>query len=164
MIVGLISDIHDHTDHLHTALKQLEAAGCKRLLFLGDMADLSTFRTLRYSWEHDLDLVLGNNDYPRGDFLAAAEQWPATRHHGVSADLLLDNRRIFMTHEPIYALQAALSGKYAAAFFGHTHRAEQRMVGSTLLANPGDIQGRYGEPSYALYNTADSSFSIIPLG
>ena len=153
MLIGLISDIHDQSQNLLAALEKLRQAGCNHLLFLGDMTSQSTFRTLRENWHGELDLVLGNCDYPASAFLRAAESWPHTRHHGEAAELELDGKRIFMAHDPSFALRVAAFASYDAVFFGHTHIAEQQMQGSTLLANPGDLQGRYGSPSYAIYDT-----------
>lgn len=153
MLIGIISDVHDRTRNLLNALERLRALGCEHLLFLGDMATPASLRTLCESWEGELDMVLGNCDYPAEDFLACAAQYPHARHHGDAAELLLDSRRIFMTHDPAFALRAAAFTAFDAVFFGHTHLAEQQKQGSTLLANPGDLQGRFGSPSFAVYDT-----------
>ena len=63
MLVALLSDIHDHTTNLLLALHTAQEQGCSHLLFLGDMAEASTFRTLRDEWPHPIDLVFGNNEY-----------------------------------------------------------------------------------------------------
>ena len=163
MLIALISDVHDCTENLSAALTLAEEIGCRHLLFTGDMADMSTFRLMRRNWLHEMDLVLGNNDYPRSDFLYGAREWALTRHHGEQADITLDHRRIYMTHFPHSAMRAAESGLYDAVFYGHTHRAEQHMAGSTLVANPGELQGRYGSPSMAIYDTGENSLIHIRL-
>ena len=63
MRIALCSDIHDHITHLLLALETARSAGCTHLLFMGDMAELSTFRTLLEEWGHPIDLVFGNNEY-----------------------------------------------------------------------------------------------------
>ena len=164
MLIALLSDIHDHLDNMRAALRQLSSTDCRHMLFLGDMAQISTFRELRAVWPHELDLVAGNNDYPREDFARCAREWSHTRYHGESAELVLDNRRIYMTHVPGYSLShIATFGEFDAIFFGHTHRAEHHFIGSTLIANPGDLQGRYGRPSYALYDTTRHTLSHVSL-
>lgn len=156
MLVAILSDTHDNTLNLRRALQLAQEGGCTHLLFLGDMASVSTFRLLRELWPHEMQLVPGNNDYPRADFRAfAAAATPQTLYHGESADIQLDGRRIYMTHEPMNGvLYAAECGEFDLVLFGHTHQRGQQQHGRTIVANPGDLQGRYGEPSFAIYDTA----------
>lgn len=163
MNLGLISDIHDNVPGMCAALEQLAAAGCSCLLCLGDIASVSTLRRLRESWQGELHLVAGNNDYPRADFSAAAAAMPHTHYHGDTAELTLGGRRIFMAHEPERTLSAARFGSFDAIFFGHTHRAGQLQEGGALIANPGEVQGRYGHPSVAVYDTATHTLRHLSL-
>lgn len=153
MLIGLISDVHDRTRNLLTALDRLQALGCGHLLFLGDMATTDSLHTLCEHWQGELDMVLGNCDYPESAFLAAAARYPHVRHHGEAAELELDSRCIFMAHSPELALRAADFAPFDAVFFGHTHRAGQQRRENRLIANPGDLQGRFGAPSFAVYDT-----------
>lgn len=161
MRVALLSDIHDHTSHLLLALLAAEEQGCRHLLFMGDMAGMSTFRTLREEWRHPIDLVFGNNEYETGAFRRAAGQWPDTTLHGEYADIILDGRRLYFTHFPWSAAKAAESGLYDAVFYGHTHVPELLKTGRTLIANPGEVYGRQGVPSIGVYDTETNSVSII---
>lgn len=161
MRVALLSDIHDHTTHLLLALHAAQEQGCTHMLFMGDMAAMGTFRTLRVEWHHPIDLVFGNNEYEIGAFRKAAAQWSDTTLHGESADIVLDGRRVFFTHFPWSAGKAAECGLYDAVFFGHTHVPEQRTIGRTLLANPGEVYGRQGVPSIGIYDTVTNTVSII---
>lgn len=161
MLVALVSDVHDHTTHLLLALHEARSQGCTHLLFMGDMAGLSTFRTLREEWPHPIDLVFGNNEYETAAFQRAAEQWRRTTLHGETADLVLDGRRVFICHLPWTASKAAESGLYDAVFFGHTHVPETLSIGSTLVANPGEVYGRQGTPSIGVYDTCSNTVRII---
>ncbi len=163
MLVAVLSDIHEHTTNLLTALAMAEQLGCTHLFCTGDLATLTTFRTLREEWPHGIDLVFGNNEFDRHSFLRLAELFHHTSHHSDAADIDLDSRRVFLTHYPQVAAQAARSGKYDAVFFGHTHRAEQQFCGSTLLANPGEIAGVRSAPGFAVYNTTTNSLTFHSL-
>lgn len=165
MRIAILSDIHDNTRNLRLALQKAQAAGCTQLLFLGDMASVGTFRLLRELWPHEMQLVPGNNDYPRADFHAFAQQAvPRTVFHGESAQITLSGRRIYMTHEPSNGvLYAAESGEFDLVLFGHTHRRGQQLHGHTIVANPGELQGRYGEPSFAIYDTAAHQIELVQL-
>lgn len=162
MNIALLSDIHDHTLHLLLALQRALEEGCERLFFMGDMARLETFSVLRHEWTAPIDLVFGNNDFDRTSFLHMAETFSQTTHHSDTADTEADGRRIAFTHYPTPARKLADLDCYDAVFYGHTHVAHQERCGRTLLANPGEIQGRYAV-SFAVYNTATNTVRFIEL-
>ena len=161
MRAALLSDIHDHVTHLLLALEAARAEGCTHLLFMGDMAELSTFHLLMEEWEQPIDLVLGNNEYQIGTFRKLADTRGNVRFHGEEADIQLHGRSIFFCHLPWTALKAAESGQYDAVFYGHTHAAEIRQLGHTLLANPGEIYGRQSRPSIGIYDTENNTAHLI---
>lgn len=164
MLVALMSDAHDELDHLHRAVQQALTVDCRHLIFLGDLATPDTLRFLRAAWPHAMELVPGNNDYPIAQFLACAHPWANTIFHSSSTDTTLDNRHLYLTHVPNESLRiAAATGEFDALFFGHTHLPEQHMLGSSLIANPGDIQGRFGSPSFAVYDTVHNSVRHFPI-
>ncbi len=165
MLVAVISDIHDHDTRLLLALAQAQEQGCRHLFCLGDLATLSTFRTLCEEWPHGADVVFGNNEWNRESFLRVADEYPPITHHGEIAPLRLGGREIFLCHYPHTATRAALSGQYDAVFFGHTHRAECHPASEKrpLFLNPGDVQGRYGSPSIAIYDTESNTARLLPL-
>lgn len=163
MRVALLSDIHDHTTHLLLALCSAREEGCRHLLFLGDMAGTETFRTLREEWPHGIDLIFGNNEWDTRTFMQLAEQWDYTTLHGATADIVLDNRRLFLTHLPWDAARAAETGQYDAVFYGHTHVPAMKQTGKTLLANPGEVYGRHGTPTIGVYETETNTLRIIRL-
>ena len=161
MLVALLSDVHDHTTHLLLALHAAREEGCTHLLFMGDMAGFSTFRTMRDNWEYPMELVFGNNEFEKHAFCRAAEKWSNTRLHGAAADIVLHGRRIFFTHLPWTATRAAESGHYDAVFFGHTHEAEIQQVNETLVVNPGEVYGRQSKPSIGVYDTITNTAKIV---
>lgn len=163
MNVALFSDIHDQENNLLTALALASQEGCEHLLFMGDMVEPETFRTLRRECPWPIDLVFGNNEIQRGDFLLMARTFARTTHHGDVGDIQLDGRRIGITHYPVRARALAESGRFDAVFFGHTHVAEQCLAGSCLLANPGELAGRRREPGFAVYSTEENAVRFIAL-
>lgn len=164
MLVALMSDAHDEQENLLKAVRLAKEAECRHLLYLGDLCTVETLRVLRQAWPLELDLVSGNNDYPRVMFEECVREWQNTRFHADTARLTVETRRILMTHVPGYALQlAAESGKYDAVFFGHTHRPTCAKIGCAVVANPGDLQGRFAAPSFAVYDTETNSVTMVPL-
>ena len=101
MLVAIISDIHDNVSNLLCSLCEAEELGCTHLLCTGDVAMLSTFRTLCEEWKHGIDIIFGNNEYDLSSFIRLAEQFPRVEHHGHAADISLNNRRVYLTHYPI---------------------------------------------------------------
>lgn len=163
MRLALLSDIHDHTMHLLLALEEARRQGCTHLLFVGDMVGASTFHTLREEWSYPIDLVLGNNEYELTSFRQMAQVWPQTTLHGYMGRVCIGGKVICFTHLPWDAHKEAATGKYDAVFYGHTHKAEVSMLGNTILANPGEIQGRSGKCSFAVYDTETNKVTLIPI-
>lgn len=163
MKIALISDIHDNAGNLVQALSLAEAAGCTHLICLGDMVHSSTFRTLRTSWAFGIDLVFGNNERERSLFRRMAESFTNTTLHGDTGELELEGRRIFITHMPERAQNALAARAFDAVFFGHTHLVFNRTFGHTLVANPGEITGRGGNPTFGIYDTESNTVSIREL-
>ena len=62
--MAIVSDIHGHYDGLLAALADARAAGCGRVLCLGDLVDggEENDRVVRYVRDHDIPTVRGNHD------------------------------------------------------------------------------------------------------
>lgn len=161
MLIALLSDIHDNTSSMEAALHRADELGCRHLLFMGDLTSLSTLQTMREEWPHPIELVFGNNEIYHDFHLQLAESLPGITHHGTEADIMLDGRHIFFCHYPHVAERQAFTGAYDAVFYGHTHTATHQQGRHTLLANPGEIQGRTGKRSFGIYDTSDGSLRII---
>lgn len=163
MKIALLSDVHDNISNLLTALHYAEKQYCTHLLYLGDIAEVSTLRIMLDTWKQPVDIVFGNNEY---DLLAHTElvrEYPLARHHGDEAVLCLQGRRIYICHYPRKAYIAADSGDYDAVFYGHTHVAEQMQHRQTLVANPGEVGGIRRLPGFGVYDTQTNEMSIHPL-
>ncbi len=165
MLIALISDIHGHESHLLLALARAQELGCTHLFCMGDIAELSTLRLLCEEWTQEADLVFGNNEWQQALMERLVEQYPHITLHGRTAQLVLGGRRIFFCHYPWVAAKAAQEGSYDAIFFGHTHVAELYPAadGLPLFANPGELQGRSGRISMAVYDTDSNTAQLIPL-
>jgi hypothetical protein len=69
---------------------------------------------------------------------------------------------VAINHYPAIARGLA-EGNYNAVFYGHDHTSFNGEVGATLLANPGEIMGRFGTPSFGIYDTEANSFRHVPI-
>lgn len=158
----LISDIHDHTAHLLLALEQARCLGCEHLLCMGDITTLGSFRTLCEEWRQGMDVVFGNNEYDREAFFRLADTFPHVSLHGDEGRIVLDGRAIYMTHLPQRAARQVGMG-FDLICFGHTHEKLLLTTDTSLLVNPGEVQGRRSHPSLAVYDTAAHSVKHYPL-
>jgi len=65
-----------------------------------------------------------------------------------------------MTHYPSIARTLAQSGSYDLVCHGHDHTRAITRVGKTLLLNPGEVMGRFGVRSYAIYDPESRNVEI----
>jgi hypothetical protein len=80
--------------------------------------------------------------------------------HGQYAELTLGGRRVAVNHYPEMAQRLAESGQFDLVCYGHNHLARVEQVGATVLANPGEVMGRFGAPTFGLYDTASGQFEL----
>lgn len=52
-----------------------------------------------------------------------------------------------------YRITRAAAGRHDLVCYGHSHEWEQGRHGDTLALNPGEIMGRLGPPTFAVYDT-----------
>ncbi len=158
MRVAVLSDCHDRLENLQKVLDQIQDAGVA--LFCGDYCAPFTLKMLAAGFVGPVHSVFGNNDGDVFLLLRIAQQAGNVTFHQPMASLELDGRRIAVVHYPEFGQALALSGQYDAVFSGHNHTAEAQMVGATLWGNPGEVMGRFGQPSFGLYDTESNTFEI----
>lgn len=163
MKIAIISDIHDNENQLLSALIAIADSEAQCLICLGNLESTQTLRSLRGNWDKPLHLVLGNNDWPEQQYQRLCEQWDQTQFHGVEGKITIAGRQLYFTHFPHAALLAAQGGLYDAAFYGHTHHAQEEYIGRCLLLNPGELQGRSKRYTWALYDSDTNSATIHSL-
>jgi uncharacterized protein len=152
MNIAILSDIHDNIWVLEKVLQAIESADA--VIFCGDFCAPFSLGLMVEKFGGPIHCVAGNNDGDQWFLSRVAEQAGArVVLHGAFAELDLDGRRVFVNHYPPIAEGIAASGKYDLVCYGHDHQAVVRQVGNTLLVNPGEVMGRFGPPTYALYDT-----------
>ena len=158
MRLAILSDIHDNIWALDRALQR--TANSDALLVLGDLCAPFTMAMLVERFAGPIHVVWGNND---GDRLRIAEQARRgdTTLHGEFVDLMLAGRRVALTHYPHIGHAVARNGDYDLVCYGHNHQRAQSQAGATLLLNPGEVMGRFGVSSIALYDTDTAAAEII---
>ncbi len=164
MIVALLSDIHDNIWNLAVALEQVRAARAEVLLFCGDFCAPFTLTQLGQGFAGPVHCVLGNNDGDPRLLLQNAQATGNVTIHGQFADLSLAGRRIAINHYPEIAGPLAGSGEFDLVCYGHNHIARVETAGPrTVLANPGEVMGRFGSPSFGLYDAGRGTFDLVAI-
>ncbi|MFW5796750.1 MAG: YfcE family phosphodiesterase, partial [Alkalispirochaeta sp.] len=158
MKIAVLSDIHDNIWNLETALKAVGECGAERLFFLGDFCAPFTLAQIGDAFSGPTDAVFGNNDGDTFLLSTIAGKYPQVTLHGLLAELEIAGLRIALNHYPDIARGLARSGQYDAVFSGHDHKKYTEIHGECLWANPGEVMGRFGEPSWGLFDTETRSF------
>jgi len=171
MIVGIMSDTHDHLPLVDKAVKKLLDEKVELVLHAGDY--ISPFVIPHFKPFKDKFIgVFGNND---GDHevlkIRFAEHGLEIR--GYFAEVKINNLRVALLHGgepggppgPSELLNSLISSEYYDVIIhGHVHDAKAYRKGKTLIINPGEVCGYLTEkPSVAVLNTKTMEAKIVPL-
>ncbi|HAZ62681.1 MAG TPA: YfcE family phosphodiesterase [Armatimonadetes bacterium] len=152
MIIGILSDSHDHLTALRDAAAQMRAAGVEHVLWPGDFVAPFALPPIA-ELGVPVTAVLGNNDGERIGLAArfASLGWNLAPKFNFP---VLDGVRCALHHEqePVEALAA--SGLYDLVVYGHTHDLDVRQVGDSWIINPGETCGWLtGRATMVLFDT-----------
>ena len=164
MIVGLLSDTHDHLSLIDEVIKQLNEMNVELVLHAGDY--ISPFVT-----EHFKQLkapmigVFGNND---GDRTLLKKKFAelGADIRGRFAFVLVDGLRIALLHGDETELLRSLLEleSYDVLVYGHTHAPKTYRKGRMLVINPGEVCGLLsGKPTMSILDTQTLDVQTIQL-
>lgn len=161
MLIGLISDTHDHVPHLKKAVQVFKERKADLVLHAGDYC--SPFMIPHFEGL-PLKGIFGNND---GDKYLLMSKFRA-----IGADLEGDFMRveaggltIAVYHGTYDEITKSLveSGRYDVVVTGHTHEMVHEKVGKTIVINPGTANGFDGKASIAFLNTENKEVEFVDL-
>ena len=158
MRVAILSDIHDNVWKLEDLLAGLEA---DTLIFCGDFCAPFTLAQIAEGFEGPVHVVFGNNDGDQFLLSRVAGRFSHVVLHGEFAELTLADRKIAVTHYPEIGQALAQGNAYDLVCHGHSHERVVEQQGTTLRVNPGEVMGRFGLSTYALYDTTSGQAEII---
>ena len=158
MKVAILSDVHDNIWKLETLLESLEA---DTLIFCGDFCAPFTLAQIAEGFAGPVHVVFGNNDGDQFLLSRVAGNHPHVVLHGDFAELELAGRQVAVTHYPQIGEALARGGVYDLVCHGHSHERVVEQVGKTLRVNPGEVMGRFGLSTYALYDTTLGQAQIV---
>ncbi|HOI12629.1 MAG TPA: metallophosphoesterase [Methanoculleus sp.] len=165
MRIGILSDTHDNLEMVDAAVEQLNRERVDLVLHAGDY--VSPFVVPRLAnLQSPMIGVLGNNDgdhrllserFAEHDRLSLRGGFAAVTAGGMTIGLLHgDDREL---------LQALIARKaFDVVVHGHTHQSVVRVLGSTLVVNPGEACGYLtGRPTIAVLDTVTRNVELITL-
>ncbi len=165
MLIGAMSDSHDHLPLIDKAIETLNAQKVEMVLHAGDYVapfTIAHFAKLNCPFIG----VFGNND---GDHEFLKRRFGETKNCTVHERFTIinaDGYKIALLHGHETELLDAIidGGSFNSVVHGHSHNKGIRQVGKTLTINPGELCGYLtGKPSIAILDTAKNAAQIIPL-
>ena len=161
MRLGIISDTHDHVEHINKAVKIFKDEKIPLVIHAGDFC--SPFAVLPFE---GLNLVgvFGNND---GDHYRLIDKFNAIdgTMAGEFFEFEQDGLKFAVYHGTQQAIKDALikCGTYDVVISGHTHEKIFEKVGNTLFINPGTANGFGSDASIVIFDTATKEAKFIDL-
>lgn len=161
--IALFSDSHDRLDYLGQALQQARDRQATHLIHAGDLCAPFVVAELGKNFSGPIHIVFGNNDGDGRLLMQVASNFGHVSLHGPYFEAELEGVRCAAIHYPEPALRIAQSGELDLVVYGHDHKAHHEVIGNSHLVNPGELMGRFGEPSWGLYDAADKSYARMLL-
>jgi len=159
MVIGIISDTHDHMDNIRKALKIFKEKNVKVILHAGDFVSPFTWRLFK-DFEGEFYGVFGNND---GDRVLLKKMY-GERIQNQIRELEIENKKIALMHEPQMIESIALSDRFDLIVYGHMHEVDIRKIYNTLIINPGEACGwLYGKATLILLDLENLKPEVVSL-
>jgi hypothetical protein len=159
MLIGLMSDTHDHQDYTREAIDLFNKRKIQYVIHAGDYTSpftLKLFKELNCKYVG----IFGNND---GDKLLLLERSDGNIFYQPYL-FTLHNRKIVVVHEHHLVDALADSGHFDLIVYGHTHEPVIRKVTHTLVVNPGETGSwLYGKATVAVADLEKMEAEIIKL-
>lgn len=149
MKIAVFSDVHDNLTRWAEAAEIIKAKGIKVGICCGDVTSLETLEEIAKSFE-TLYLAAGNGDYR---ISRAVEQIPDNvKYFEKVGAFELEGKKIAIVHNSKLTPQIADSSIYVIIFYGHTHTPWEKKIKKSIILNPGEVAGHYGQASFCIFD------------
>lgn len=151
MLIGIISDTHDHVPHIEQAVEIFKQRTVDLVIHAGDYCSPFTVPPFEGL---PLQGIFGNNDGDRYLLMQKFDAIGATLH-GEFFEADTGDISTAVYHGTDLPITDALrtSGKYDLVISGHTHETVNEQFGSTLAVNPGTAHGFDEKATVAFLDT-----------
>ena len=139
MKIGLISDTHDNIQNIRRAVREFNDNHVDLVIHAGDFVSPIAVESLAGV---KLVGVLGNNDTDLPGLTSTFNKIHGELK-GEIFETVYDGMNFAVYHGTSLAKKEQLikSGKYDVFIYGHTHRKDNRYIGTTRVINPGTAKG-----------------------
>jgi putative phosphoesterase len=159
MRIGILSDTHDNMPQIRKACELFNARHVEMVIHCGDYVAPFSVNPLNEILKCDYAGVFGNNDGEQKGLQRIAQG----RIHPSPADFTVGRWQVLAAHELAHPDTAA-GNAYRLVTYGHTHRADVKKQGNTLIVNPGECGGwLYGSSTVAIADLDTLEAEIIEL-
>jgi putative phosphoesterase len=161
MKIGIMSDSHDHIEHIKKGIQIFKERNIDLVIHLGDFVNPNSVRAMEGL---KLAGIFGNNDGDRFRIINAFYDIGA-EIKGDFHEFELDDIKFACYHGTEPQLKDALveCGKYNVVMYGHTHECVNTHVGKTLVLNPGTVHGFGERATVMIFDSRTRSTEIIDL-
>lgn len=161
MKVGIMADSHDNMGKIASAIDIFNERGVEVVIHCGDFVAPFTAREMK-RLNCKLYGVFGNNDGEKIGLRNSYSGICEIQEEGL--ELEIGGRKAVVLHRDSLVEGLAQSGKYDLVLYGHTHRVDIRMVGKTMVLNPGETGGWLtGKGTVAILDTRTMEAEILEL-
>ena len=136
MVLGVMSDTHDHLDNVKKALTLFKDRNVDIVVHCGDIISPFCLDLLNKSTLEWLG-GLGNNDGEVEILIKRADG----RLSKEPKEIEIAQKKILIKHYHHFVDDIAKSGRYHLILYGHTHQVRIEKVGNVLIVNPGECCG-----------------------
>ncbi len=158
-MIGIMADSHDNLAAVGRAVALFKNAGCDLVIHAGDFVAPFAARELAKAG-CPVKAVFGNCDGEKKGLAAAIQ--PFGRIREAPLKFKYNQINILVTHMNAPVESYAGQKKHDLIIFGHTHEAEIRKIGATLIINPGETGGWLtGKSTVALFDPETGDARII---
>jgi len=160
-LVGIISDSHENVCAIQKAVELFNERKVSVMLHAGDIISPMMASYLKKT-QSSFYAVFGNNDGERHVWRQIVNGWGQI--YDRYFETTIDGKKILLMHEPYNVQALAISQQYDVLIYGHTHKVDSRLVGKTLVLNPGENCGfQSGKSTAAILDTDSLKVEIIEL-
>ena len=163
MKIGLISDTHDKIQHIQRAVIEFNDKHVDIVIHAGDIVSpiaVESFAGVKIVG------VPGNNDIDIPGLTFAFNKIHGELK-GEIFETVYDGMKFGVYHGTSVAKKEQLikSGKYDVFIYGHTHKKDNRYIGTTRVINPGTAKGWFFGlfASIAIFDTSSRNLTFINL-
>jgi len=158
-MIGIMADSHDNLVAVGRAVALFKDAGCDLVIHAGDFVAPFAAREL-VKGGCPVKAVFGNCDGEKKGLAAAIQPFGEIRE--APFKFKYNQINILVTHMNAPVESYARHKKSDLIIFGHTHEAEIRKIGATLIINPGETGGWLtGKSTVALFDPATGDARIV---